>query len=853
MSSSRTKATRERIPDELSIQIERIKELIDAFGIPVYTAEGYEADDVLATLAHQSEQKDTPALITTGDRDLLQVVDEKIWVLTSGRKFSDVIIYTPEKVRERYHLDPSQIVDYKALVGDKSDNIPGVRGIGDKTAVKLLQQWGNLDNIYAHIDEVTPTRMRNALIKGREDAYLSRALATIVDVPGVELDLAACEFGEYDRQRILTLFTEREFLSLIPRLPAAPGHGGQQLGLFGEEALVRESGAPGGYRAILTPADLEEILPHLRKAGTITFDVETTGVNKQRAGLVGLALGWGQGPEANAYIPISHQDGEQLPLALLREKIGPILADKGKAKLAHNAKFDLILCRRHGLPVEGRFIDTMIGEFLLDPGSRSLGLKALAIKYLGVEMTPIADLIGKGRNQTTMDTVAIGRVTDYAAADVDMTWRIWEKIKPQLEKTGLIKLFLELEMPLIPVLADMEMHGVLLDPAYLNEMAKELRSRLAALAGEIYDYVGYEFNLNSTQQLSDALFTTLGLPTRGLKKTKSGHYSTAASVLEGLRGAHPVIELLLEYRQLNKLLSTYVEALPRLINPETRRIHTSFDQTGAETGRISSNNPNLQNIPVRSELGRRIRKAFIAPPEHYLLAVDYSQVELRILAHVSGDERMLAAFAQGLDIHSATASLVYGVPIAEVTSEQRSVAKMMNFATSYGVSAYGLATRAGLSMEEARHFMNTYFQTYPGVKRYLAETIARAKEQGYVETLLGRRRYFPVLTSTARASQQARSAAERAAINFPIQGSAADILKIAMREVHRRLRAEGYGARMILQVHDELVLETPIAEMASVVPLVVETMEAAYDLKAPLKAEPEFGPNWYDMKELAAH
>ena len=808
---------------------------------------------MLATLAHQSEQKDTPALITTGDRDLLQVVDEKIWVLTSGRKFSDVIIYTPEKVRERYHLDPSQIVDYKALVGDKSDNIPGVRGIGDKTAVKLLQQWGNLDNIYAHIDEVTPTRMRNALIKGREDAYLSRALATIVDVPGVELDLAACEFGEYDRQRILTLFTELEFRSLIPRLPDAPGHGGQQLGLFGEEALARESGAPGGYRAILTPADLEEILPHLRKAETITFDVETTGVNKQRAGLVGLALGWGQGPEANAYIPISHQDGEQLPLALLREKIGPILADKSKAKLAHNAKFDLILCRRHGLPVEGRFIDTMIGEFLLDPGSRSLGLKALAIKYLGVEMTPIADLIGKGRNQTTMDTVAIGRVTDYAAADVDMTWRIWEKIKPQLEKTGLIKLFLELEMPLIPVLADMEMHGVLLDPAYLNEMAKELRSRLAALAGEIYDYVGYEFNLNSTQQLSDALFTTLGLPTRGLKKTKSGHYSTAASVLEGLRGAHPVIELLLEYRQLNKLLSTYVEALPRLINPETGRIHTSFDQTGAETGRISSNNPNLQNIPVRSELGRRIRKAFIAPPEHYLLAVDYSQVELRILAHVSGDERMLAAFAQGLDIHSATASLVYGVPIAEVTSEQRSVAKMMNFATSYGVSAYGLATRAGLSMEEARHFMNTYFQTYPGVKRYLAETIARAKEQGYVETLLGRRRYFPVLTSTARASQQARSAAERAAINFPIQGSAADILKIAMREVHRRLRAEGYGARMILQVHDELVLETPIAEMASVVPLVVETMEAAYDLKAPLKAEPEFGPNWYDMNELAAH
>ncbi len=842
------KATRERMPDELSIQIERIKELIDAFNIPVYTAEGYEADDVLATLAHQAEQKDADSLITTGDRDLLQVVDDKIWVLTSGRKFSDVIIYTPEKVRERYKLSPKQIVDYKALVGDKSDNIPGVRGIGDKTAVKLLHQWGDLDAIYAHIDEITPTRVRNALIKGREEAFLSRALATIVDVPGIELDLAACEFGQYDRHRILELFTELEFRTLIPRLPQPPGHDSRQLDLFGENATAREDGAPRGYRAIVTAAELDAILPHLQQAQTITFDVETTGVDKQRTDLVGLALGWGEGPDANVYIPISHTDGEQLPLALIQEKIRPILADERKDKLAHNAKFDLIVCRRHGLPLAGRFIDTMIGEFLLDPGSRSLGLKALAIKYLGIEMTPIVDLIGKGRNQTTMDTVAIGRVTDYAAADVDMTWRIWKKIRPQLEKTGLIKLFWDLEMPLIPVLADMEMHGVLLDAAYLNKMAGELRERLAQLAGEIYDYVGYEFNLNSTQQLSDALFGTLGLPAKGLKKTKSGHYSTAASVLESMRGAHPVIDLLLEYRQLTKLLSTYIEALPRMINPETGRIHTSFDQTGAETGRISSNNPNLQNIPVRSELGRRIRKAFIAPPQHYLLAADYSQVELRILAHISGDEHMLAAFAQDLDIHAATASKVYGVPLEDVTSQQRSVAKMMNFATSYGVSAYGLASRAGLSMEEARHFMDTYFQTYPDVKRYLAETIAKAREQGYVETLLGRRRYFPVLKSTARVSQQARAAAERAAINFPIQGSAADILKIAMREVHRKLREQGFAARMILQVHDELVLETPVAEMAVVAPLVVETMEAAYELKAPLRADPEFGENWYEMK-----
>jgi len=845
------KATRERIPDELAIQIDRIQELIDAFHIPVFTREGYEADDVLATLAHQAEPHGALSLITTGDRDLVQVVDDLIWVLTSGRKFSDVIIYTPDKVRERYGLEPRQIVDLKALVGDKSDNIPGIRGIGEKTAVKLLQQWGDLDNIYAHIDEITPTRVRNALIKGREEAYLSRALAQIVDVPGVDLDLKTCEFGDYDRQRVLRLFTELEFRTLIPRLPEPKGYSAQQLGLFGEAEVEEESAAPHGYRAVTTPDELDAVLPDLRAANPLAFDVETTGIDEHRAGLVGLALGWDEGPDANIYVPITHHDGEQLALTAVQEKIGPILADPKTDKLAHNAKYDLIICRRHGLPVQGRFIDTMIGEFLLDPGSRSLGLKALAIKYLGVEMTPIADLIGKGRKQTTMDTVAIARVTDYAAADVDMTRRIWEKIRPQLEETGLIKLFWDLEMPLIPVLADMEMHGVLLDADYLYAMSRELRQRLEELAGEIFEHVGYEFNLNSTQQLSDALFGTLGLPTKGLKKTKSGHYSTAASVLESLRGQHPVIDLLLEYRQLTKLLSTYIDALPKLINPETSRIHTSFDQTGAETGRISSNNPNLQNIPVRTELGRLIRKAFIAPPDHYLLAVDYSQVELRILAHISGDERMLEAFAQDLDIHAATAALVYGVPIEEVTPEQRAVAKMMNFATSYGVSAYGLSSRTGLSMDEAREFMATYFATYPGVRRYLDETIRKAHEQGYVETLLGRRRYFPILKAGVRASQQARAAAERAAINFPIQGTAADILKIALREVHRKLRERGFAARMILQVHDELVLETPIAEMDEVVPLVVETMARAYELKAPLKAEPEYGPNWYDMQPWA--
>jgi len=433
-----------------------------------------------------------------------------------------------------------------------------------------------------------------------------------------------------------------------------------------------------------------------------------------------------------------------------------------------------------------------------------------------------------------------------------MTWRLAEQILPELVEKKVDHLFWELEMPLIPVLVDMEMTGVVLDPDYLAQMSKELQKRLHELAESIFQEVGYRFNLNSTQQLSEALFTRLGLPTAGLKKTKSNHYSTAANVLESLRHQHPVINQLLEYRQLTKLQNTYVKALPKLINPETGRIHTSFDQTGAETGRISSNNPNLQNIPVRSELGRRVRKAFVAPPGHYLLAVDYSQVELRILAHIANDQTMLDNFAHGLDIHKATASLVYGVPLEEVTSEQRSVAKMMNFATSYGVSAYGLASRTGLSIDEARHFLRTYFETYPGVKKYLEDTIAKAHRDGYVETLMGRRRYFPILQNKVRGAQQARAAAERAAVNHPIQGSAADILKLALIHLHERLHEDGYGSRMILQVHDEIVLQVPEAELAEMVDLVVATMESAYTLKAPLKAEPEVGRDWYDLQPYVA-
>ncbi len=850
------KATRERMPDELRSQIPRIQQVVEAMNIPVFTAKGYEADDVLATLARQAAQQEVQAIIVTGDRDLLQVVENRIWVLTSGRKFSDTIIYDPARVEKRYQLQAKQLIDLKAMVGDKSDNIPGVYGVGEKGAIKLLHTWGDLDTIYENLEEVSPTRARNALSQHRDDAYLSRALGTIVDVPGIELDLEACVLHDYDRQAVVQLFSALEFRSLIARLPTqgeATPTSGEQLGLFsGSPATASETSAPKGYKAITTPEALAQVAAALSQADRICFDVETTSTDEHQAKLVGLALGWGEGPDTNVYIPITHQAGQQLSPEQVQAQVGPHLADATKSKLAHNAKYDLIVCRRHGLPIHGPMVDTMIGEFLLDPGSRSLGLKGLTLKRLGIEMTPIKDLIGTGRKAITMDRVPIERVSDYAAADVDMTWRLAEQILPELNDRGVDRLFWDLEMPLTPVLADMESVGVVLDAGYLAEMSEELSQRLEVLAGEIYADVGYPFNLNSTQQLSDALFGSLGLPTAGLKKTKSGHYSTAAGVLEGLRGMHPLIDRLLENRQLTKLKNTYVDALPRLINPYTGRIHTSFDQTGAETGRISSNRPNLQNIPVRSELGRRVRKSFVAPPGHYLLAVDYSQVELRVLAHISGDEAMLENFAQGLDIHTATAGQIYGVPLTEVTSDQRAVAKMMNFATSYGVSAFGLSSRTDLSMNEARQFMKTYFDTYPGVRCYLDDTIAQAKDRGYVETLLGRRRYFPVLQTSARGAQQARAAAERAAVNHPIQGTAADILKIAILHLHGRLRELDFDARMNLQVHDEIVLQVPEEELARVAPLVVETMESAYELKAPLKAEPEYGRDWYDLWEWAA-
>ncbi len=892
------KGHRERMPDELRTQVERIKEVVAALNIPIFTAEGYEADDVLATLARQAAEQEVNALIVTGDRDILQVVSDRIRVLTSGRQFSDTIIYDPAAVAAKYGLRVDQLVDLKALVGDKSDNIPGVKGIGEKGATNLLQTYGTFDAIYAHLDEVKPDRTQQALREGRESAELSRRLGRITTAVPVALDLAACRLRDYDRDRAVALFQDLAFRSLVRELPAAErgrggageqgsggageqggdgagaqgsGGAGEQLGLFAGEALSaqaaglpfdRSAGLPatGSTTLLVTTAEmLNEVAAALKAARRIAFDTETTSTDPHAATLVGLAVAWDAADAAadaagvhSAYIPLRHPEGEQLPWEAVAAAVQPAFADPGIVKVAHNASYDIAMLARNGLTIAGAIVDTMVAEFLIDPGSRGLGLKDLAWTRLRVEMTPISALIGTGKSQITMDQVPAATAGAYAGADAAMTLRLADVALPELEAKGLMPLFRDVEMPLIPVLVAMESAGVKLDVPFLGQMSVDLTRRLHELEREIQLMVGYAFNINSTQQLSDVLFGKLGLPTEGLKKTLAGGYSTAADVLEGLRGRHEIIDLILQQRQLTKLLNTYVDALPGMVNAATGRLHTSFNQTGAETGRISSTAPNLQNIPIRSELGREIRRAFVAEPGWQLLSADYSQVELRILAHISGDEHLLAAFGRGEDIHASAAAKVYGVPLDQVTKEQRSVAKMMNFATSYGVTAFGLAQRTGLSRGEADQFMQRYFATYPGVKTYIEETKRLAREQGYVETLLGRRRYFPVLRTqaTGQAANAVRQAAERAAINHPIQGTAADIIKIAMIRLFHALNAGGYRARMAIQVHDELVLEVPDAELARVARLVEETMEAAYDLKAALKVDMEAGPNWYEQEKI---
>jgi DNA polymerase-1 len=860
------KGTRDKMPDPLVTQMARIQELVRAFNIPILAVEGFEADDIIGTVAGQAVGQGVQVRIITGDRDLLQLLEPHITVQLPSRGGPDEI-YDTARFVERFSIRPDQFVDYKALVGDTSDNIPGVKGIGDKTATTLLQTYETLENIYAHLDEIKGANARK-LADGRDAAYMSQRLARIMhDVP-LALHLPDCVAHEFDADEVLKLFEVLNFRSLRDRLVKLTRP--EQQNLFaeadfaegaddGDDASEWDDFAPPARAdslvktVIVRDADgLRALAETLAHAEAIVWDVETTGIDQMQADLVGVALA--VDGETGYYVPVGHRDGVQLAMQTVMDALRPALINPNIPKYAHNATYDLVMMQRHGVEVAPVAFDTMIAEWMLDPLSRNLGLKNLVFSRLKdadgrpIMMTQIAELIGTGKKQITMDQVAIDLAAPYAAADAALTWRLVGLLRELLARDELLNLFETLEMPLVAVLAQMERAGVLLDVNFLAEMSARLAVELAEFERRIRAMAEVDsgFNLNSPKQLSELLFGKLGLPAKGIKKTKFGYYSTDAAVLEGLAAQHPIIREMLAYRELAKLKGTYVDALPALINPHTGRLHTSFNMTGASTGRLSSNNPNLQNIPMRTEVGRDVRRAFLAPTGKVLLAVDYSQVELRILAHISRDETLLEAFRQGQDIHAATAAAVYSVPLGEVTYEQRSFAKRVNFGLLYGMGAFRLARDSDLTLSEAEAFIKTYFQRLPGVQDYIADTKYKASLPEGLTTLMGRRRYFPALRDP-RSSHNAKQAEERAAINMPIQGSAADIIKRAMIDLHREIRARGLGAQMLLQVHDELVLEVPEDEVEATRALVIAVMEGAYPLDPPLKANAAVGRNWRDM------
>ena len=802
---------------------------------------------MLGTVAKRVGADGVQVIILTGDRDLLQLVDDQVYIRLAGQKLSEAIDYSPKLVKEKYQLEPAQLIDLKAMVGDKSDNIPGVAGVGEKTATSLLQEYGDLDSIYAHLEEVPP-RFSNKLEAGKEDAELSRKLGEIVtDVP-LEFDLESCRAQGYDRERVVAIFRELEFRTLLDRIAKQAGEDG--------ELYVGEEKAGPETKTIVVDTDeaLKDLAKRLNEAEAIAFDVETTAPDAVNSDLVGISLA--VEPGEGYYIPVGHlpdlSGSSQLELESVIKTLQKPMTAKKIEKVGHNLKFDYTVLARYGLAAEPLIFDSMMAEWLCHPSSRNLGLKSLAWVRLGIEMTEISELIGTGRKQKTMAEVPIADAAPYAAADAEICLRLRPVLEKELEERGVKSLFEDLEMPLIRILAAMEMSGIALDTEFLAGLSDELAERLGAIEAELFDMVGHPFNVNSTQQLSDVLFEDLALkPPDGTRKTASGKYSTAADVLDSLKEEHEAVGLVLEHREIAKLKSTYADSLREQINPETGRVHTSYSQTGAITGRIASANPNLQNIPIRTELGRQIRRAFVATRAHTLLAVDYSQIELRVAAHMANDKTMIKAFKEDQDIHDTTAAAVFGADLSKVTREQRRRAKAVNFGLLYGISPYGLTRTTDMTLAEAEEFVKAYFDTFIGIAQFVQDVREKAATDGYTETLLGRRRYFPQLSKEGQpAPPQVRARAEREAINSPIQGSAADIIKLAMIALPKALKKAGLMADMLLQVHDELVFEVPKKELKETAELVQKVMQGAYKLKVPLKTDAKSGPNWEQMKVL---
>lgn len=880
------KANRPEVPADLKEQIPWVEPITEALGIPALRMPGLEADDVIAGYVERAVDKGFHVVVVSADKDLMQLVRDPTVRLFDPMKDK---WYNEAEVLERYGVMPKNVVDLLSLMGDSSDNVPGVSGIGAKGAAALVQQFGDVESILAHAQEVKQNRTREALLSGHEDARLSKRLITLETRFDLPRPLEELVLAPRDPERLRTLFQELGFHSFLRDLlpasqPSVPQLSSSNLAgvaaaspsrikplpLFAS-AASRASSAPDDHvpgdslsgtetyvetvpavlgdvsyvgampapAIVRTEQAIRELADRIRVAGKVALDTETTSLQATRAELVGLSLALS--PDSLFYVPIAHRGpaaGAQLPLELVRAILGPVLSDPAVGKVGQHFKYDSVVLRCNGFQPAGLVFDTMLASYILDPGRTSHGLDGLAAEFLGVKTISYKEVTRQGGLAVRFDDVPVPEAARYSAEDVWATWLLMDCLEPRLVEQGLMSLLTDVELPVSEILAEMERVGVAIDPQRLGQLSKEFAGELLDVERQVYEAAGAPFNINSPKQLGEVLFERLGLP-KG-KKTKTG-YSTDVTVLEELAPLHPVAASVLRYRTLTKLKGTYVDVLPELVNPRTGRIHTSYNQAVAATGRLSSSDPNLQNIPVRGDEGRRIREAFVPASGTVLLSADYSQIELRVLAHLAGDAHLVEAFKRGDDIHARTAAELFHVLPAMVTPDQRRLAKTINFGILYGMSAFRLAREQGLPYKQAEKFIKDYFARYPGIDAFMKGCIHQANELGYVETLLRRRRYIPDARSS---NAQVRSAAERIAVNTPVQGGAADIIKLAMIRLDSKLRQSGTGARVIMQVHDELVLEVPLDQIEPVRELVIDAMESVMDLAVPLKVGACVGHNW---------
>ena len=821
------KANRPEMPEELQKQIPHLWELLDGMNIPVLRKPGYEADDIIGTVTESVLDKKIQSYIVSGDKDFMQLINDKIFLYTPGKRNSAPDIYDKDGVIKKWGLPPEKIIDLLALMGDSSDNVPGVAGVGVKTAVKLLKEYDNIESVLDNASKISNKRVHNGLMNGRDKAFLSKELVTIIKDVDVDTNVENFLLKSFDQEALGKKFEELEFYALL-----------KYLAIDAPETITKKE--EKNYQTILDLKALKEMVDELKNAKYVSIDLETTSVNPMLAEIVGISVSYNK--NSAFYIPILYPEKKknnfgvndlEVVLSIMKE----FLENKDIRKIGQNIKYDALILYRHGVKVSNIFLDTMIAAHILNPAAKSYKLDALSIEFLNYNMVPIEDLIGKGKDQITMDLVPLDKISYYAAEDADIVFQLAEIFAPKLEENGQLNFFADIEMPLIDVLMKMENEGVYVDEDLLNEMSLNIGERLDLLVKEIYNIAEEEFNINSTQQLAKILFDDL-------KLTQIKKRSTAENVLKELVNEHELPELILSYRKLNKLKNTYIDALPASINKKTKRIHSTFNQTIAATGRLSSTGPNFQNIPIRTVDGREIRKSFIAQQKNWgIFSADYSQIELRIMAHLSEDKELCKAFKDNLDIHDRTASLIYNVPLDDVQPEMRRTAKVINFGIMYGAGPFRISQELGISRKAAQEIIKQYFIQYSGIQNYIDDTLSKARSDNYVETILGRRRYVWDVNSENALKKQA---AERVAINMPIQGSAAELIKIAMIDIQKNIENDKLKSKMILQIHDELLFEYPLDEEEHLISMVKKSMENAMSLKVPIIVDYGFGKDWFE-------